>query len=238
MLTVAILAGGAGTRLTSITKTLPKALVEISGKPFIFYQLSYLQKQGVKKVVICSGYMGEMIESAVGDGSKFNLKISYSSDGSKLLGTGGAIKKALPKLGDQFFILYGDTFLPINFNLVQQTYFLENYPLLMTILKNNGQWDRSNVLLKKNNLVDYNKKKPKNKMSYIDYGLCVVSADIFKNYNQNSYIDLSEIYEKLSKCNKIKALEVFERFYEIGTPKSLQETKRYFSKFNKKKFLN
>lgn len=148
MLTVAILAGGAGTRLTSITKTLPKALVEISGKPFIFYQLSYLQKQGVKKVVICSGYMGEMIESAVGDGSKFNLKISYSSDGSKLLGTGGAIKKALPKLGDQFFILYGDTFLPINFNLVQQTYFLENYPLLMTILKNNGQWDRSNVLLK------------------------------------------------------------------------------------------
>jgi NDP-sugar pyrophosphorylase family protein len=177
--------------------------------------------------------MGEMIQSTVGDGSKFNLKISYSSDGSKLLGTGGAIKKALPRLGNQFFILYGDTFLPINFNHVQEVYFLDSYPLLMTVLKNNGQWDRSNVLLKENNVVDYSKKKPTNAMHYIDYGLSVVSADIFKNYDQNSYIDLSEIYEELSKYNKIKALEVFERFYEIGTPKSLLETEGYFLKLKK-----
>jgi NDP-sugar pyrophosphorylase family protein len=233
MLTVAILAGGKGTRLLSIAKTQPKALIKVLGKPFIFYQLYYLQKQGIKKVVICTGHMGEMIRSAVGDGSKFNLKISYSSDGSKLLGTGGAIKKALPKLGDEFFILYGDTFLPINFNLVQEVYFLDKYPLLMTVLKNNGQWDRSNVLLKENNLVDYNKQKPTDGMQYIDYGLSIISADIFKNYDQNSYIDLSEIYEELSKYNKIKALEVFERFYEIGTPKSLLETEGYFLKLNK-----
>jgi NDP-sugar pyrophosphorylase family protein len=192
-----------------------------------------LQKQGVKKVVICTGHMGEMIQSTVGDGSKFNLKISYSSDGSKLLGTGGAIKKALPRLGNQFFILYGDTFLPINFNHVQEVYFLDSYTLLMKVLKNNGQWDRSNVLLKENNVVDYSKKKPTNAMHYIDYGLSVASADIFKNYDQNSYIDLSEIYEELSKYNKIKALEVFERFYEIGTPKSLLETEKYFLKLNK-----
>jgi len=233
MLTVAILAGGKGTRLLSIAKTQPKALIKVLGKPFIFYQLYYLQKQGIKKVVICIGHMGEMIQSAVGDGSKFNLKISYSSDGSKLLGTGGAIKKALPRLGDEFFILYGDTFLPINFNLVQEAYFSDNYPLLMTVLKNNGRWDRSNVLLKKNNLVDYNKQKSTNSMHYIDYGLSIISADIFKNYDQNSYIDLSEIYEELSKYNKIKALEVFERFYEIGTPKSLLETEKYFLKLNK-----
>jgi NDP-sugar pyrophosphorylase family protein len=233
MLTVAILAGGKGTRLLSIAKTQPKALIKILGKPFIFYQLHYLQKQGIKKIVICTGHMGEMIQSAVGDGSKFNLKISYSSDGSKLLGTGGAIKKALPKLGDEFFILYGDTFLPINFNLVQEAYFSDNYPLLMTVLKNNSRWDRSNVLLKENNLVKYNKQKSTNSMHYIDYGLSVISADIFKNYNQNSYIDLSEIYEELSKYNKIKALEVFERFYEIGTPKSLLETEGYFLKLNK-----
>ena len=233
MLTVAILAGGKGTRLLSITKTQPKALIKVSGKPFIFYQLYYLQKQGIKKVVICTGHMGEMIQSAVGDGSKFNLKISYSSDGSKLLGTGGAIKKALPRLGDEFFILYGDTFLPINFNLVQEAYFSDNYPLLMTVLKNNSRWGRSNVLLKKNNLVDYNKQKSTNSMHYIDYGLSVISANIFKNYDQNLYIDLSEIYEELSKYNKIKALEVFERFYEIGTPKSLLVTEKYFSKLNK-----
>ena len=125
MLPVAILAGGLATRLRPITETVPKALVEVAGEPFIFRQLDYLRNQGIRRVVLCLGYLGEMIQEIVGDGSKFELDISYSHDGPVLLGTGGAIKQALPLLGEQFFVLYGDSFLPVDFAPVERA-FLES----------------------------------------------------------------------------------------------------------------
>ena len=229
MLPVAILAGGLATRLYPITKTIPKALIEVSGKPFIFHQLSYLHNQGIRKVVLCIGYLGEQIKSLVGDGSKFELEISYSTDGSELLGTGGAIKKALPLLGDNFFILYGDTFLPIKFDVVENAYFSNDYKALMTILKNEGQWDKSNILFKNNILLKYNKKKPSKDMKYIDYGLSVVSAEIFTKYTNKTAFDISSIFESLSIKKQLKGFEVYERFYEIGTPNGLNDTEKYFS---------
>ena len=189
MFPVAILSGGLATRLHPITKTLPKALVQVSGQPFIFHQLKFLQKQGVRKVIICIGHFGEMIKSCVGDGSQFGLKILYSSEGEKLLGTGGAIKKALSKLGEHFFVLYGDTFLPINFKLVEKAYLSSEKLCLMTVLKNDGKWDRSNVLFEKNNLIEYNKRKPKVEMKYIDYGLSVLSAKLFNTYSNKSIFE-------------------------------------------------
>jgi MurNAc alpha-1-phosphate uridylyltransferase len=230
MLPVAILTGGLATRLQPITLTIPKSLVKVAGKPFIFYQLKYLRQQGIKKVILCTGHLGQMIKSYVGDGSRFNLKILYSSDGNKLLGTGGAIKKALPLLGDKFFVLYGDTFLPIKFNNVEKTFLLCKKLCLMTILKNQGKWDRSNVLFKKNLLVKYNKKKPSAKMEYIDYGLSILSASIFDAYSNKKRFDLSSIFETLSAKRQIKGFEVYERFYEIGTLKSIKETEKYLNK--------
>ena len=112
MLPVAILSGGLATRLRPITEKIPKALVEVAGKPFILWQLAYLKSQGVNKVVICTGYLGEMIEKMVGNGRDIGLEVIYSRDGPHLLGTGGALKQALPFLGDAFFVLYGDSFLP------------------------------------------------------------------------------------------------------------------------------
>ena len=202
MLPVAILSGGLATRLHPITKTLPKALIRVSGQPFIFHQLKFLRKQGIRKVVICIGHFGEMIKSCVGDGTKFDLKILYSSEGEKLLGTGGAIKKALPKLGENFFVLYGDTFLPINFNLVEKAYLSSDKLCMMTVLKNDGKWDQSNVLFKKNKLIEYNKRKPIVEMKYIDYGLSVLSASVFNNYSNKSIFDLSDLYESLSLQKK------------------------------------
>ena len=230
MLPVAILAGGLAKRLRPITNTVPKAIVEISGKPFIFHQLSYLRKQGIKKVVICTGYLGKMIEDQVGNGSRFDMKVFYSSDGSKLLGTGGAIKKALPILGNKFFILYGDTFLPIRFNFVEQEYLSNNLLALMTVLKNNSKWDKSNVLFKNNKLIQYNKKKPSNNMKYIDYGLSAVSAKIFDSYSNQSFFDLSEVFEKLSLNNQLGGFRVYKRFYEIGNPRGFIETEKYLLK--------
>ena len=223
MLPIAILSGGLATRLHPVTKILPKALIRISGQPFIFHQLKFLRKQGIRKVVICIGHLGDMIKSCVGDGSKFDLKILYSSEGEKLLGTGGAIKKALPKLGENFFVLYGDTFLPINFNLVKKAYMLSDKLCMMTILKNDGKWDQSNVLFKKNKLIEYNKRKPKIEMKYIDYGLSILSADVFKTYLNKSIFDLSDLYESLSLQKKIEGYQVYERFYEIGSKEGIKE---------------
>lgn len=233
MFPVAILAGGLAKRLGPITKNIPKALIEISGKPFIFHQLSYLHKQGIRKVIICIGHLGEKIKSLVGNGSKFDLDISYSSDGLKLLGTGGAIKKALSKLGDDFFILYGDTFLPIRFDTVQKAYLSSNRLCLMTTLKNDSKLDKSNVLFKNNQLIEYNKKNPSIDMNYIDYGLSVISANIFNRYQKETFLDLSDIFEKLSKEKQLKGFEVYERFYEIGSPHGIKETEEYLLNFYK-----
>jgi NDP-sugar pyrophosphorylase family protein len=233
MLPVAILVGGLATRLYPITLTIPKSLVKVAGKPFIFYQLKYLRRQGIKKVVLCTGHLGEMIKSYVGDGSKFDLKILYSSDGNKLLGTGGAIKKALPLLGDKFFVLYGDTFLPIKFDLIEKDFLSSNKLCLITVLKNNDKWDKSNIFFENNLLIKYNKKNPSIKMEYIDYGLSAVSASIFDSYSNGIFFDLSNVYETLSTKKQLKGFEVYERFYEIGTPNSLLETEKYLLNSNK-----
>jgi hypothetical protein len=233
MLPVAILAGGLATRLYPITLTIPKSLVKVAGKPFIFYQLKYLRQQGIKKVVLCTGHLGEMIKSYVGDGSKFDLKILYSLDGNKLLGTGGAIKKALPLLGDKFFVLYGDTFLPIKFDLIEKDFLSSNKLCLITVLKNNDKWDKSNIFFENNLLIKYNKKNPSIKMEYIDYGLSAVSASIFDSYSNGIFFDLSNVYETLSTKKQLKGFEVYERFYEIGTPNSLLETEKYLLNSNK-----
>jgi len=233
MLPVAILAGGLATRLYPITLTIPKSLVKVAGKPFIFYQLKYLRQQGIKKVDLCTGHLGEMIKSYVGDGSKFDLKILYSLDGNKLLGTGGAIKKALPLLGDKFFVLYGDTFLPIKFDLIEKDFLSSNKLCLITVLKNNDKWDKSNIFFENNLLIKYNKKNPSIKMEYIDYGLSAVSASIFDSYSNGIFFDLSNVYETLSTKKQLKGFEVYERFYEIGTPNSLLETEKYLLNSNK-----
>jgi NDP-sugar pyrophosphorylase family protein len=226
--TVAILAGGLATRLRPITETIPKALVAVSGQPFIKRQLAYLRDQGVSRVVLCVGYLGNMIEEVVGNGKQFGLSVSYAPDGPNLLGTGGALKKALPFLGDDFFVLYGDSFLPINFLQVQQAYVDSKQQALMTVLKNGDCWDKSNVLFKNGRLVEYNKHAPRPGMTYIDYGLGVLSADVLAPYPAYKPFDLAEVYKALSIKGQLAGLEVHERFYEIGSHEGLKEAEDYF----------
>jgi NDP-sugar pyrophosphorylase family protein len=228
MFPVAILAGGLATRLRPITETIPKALVDVAGKPFIVRQLSYLREQGISRVVLCIGYLGNMVRDVVGSGESFGLEVSYSEDGPNLLGTGGALAKATPLLGDDFFVLYGDSFLPVSFSAVQDAYEKSGRPALMTVLKNQNQWDTSNVLFKDSQLLEYNKRSPRAEMTYIDYGLGVVSASVLKQRPVGQSFDLADVYQGLSLQGQLAGLEVHERFYEIGSHTGLKETEDYF----------
>ena len=234
MLPVAILAGGLATRLRPITETIPKALIEIAGEPFIFHQLRYLHKQGLTSVVLCIGYLGEMIQELVGDGSHFGVQVSYSFDGPKLLGTGGAIKAAMPLLGNNFFIFYGDSFLPIDFKAVEKAYLSSNKLGLMTVLKNENQWDKSNVIYQNDSLIEYNKEEIKPNMNYIDYGLGILNSDVFHAYPVEESFDLSKVYNQLSLNKQLYGYEVFERFYEIGSHQGILETEEYLTSREKK----
>jgi NDP-sugar pyrophosphorylase family protein len=229
MMPVAILAGGLATRLRPITKKIPKALIQVAGKPFIFHQLQYLHKEGIRKVVLCLGYLCEMIEKEVGDGSKFDLDITYSYDGDFLLGTGGAIKKALSLLDENFYVLYGDSFLPIHYRPVEETFLKSKKPALMTVILNENKWDKSNVIFKDGLVLEYNKEEPKPAMKFIDYGLGILSKSLFDNYEEKVVFDLADLYHLLSIQNRLAGFEVNERFYEIGSHQGIKEAELYLS---------
>ena len=143
---VAILAGGLATRLRPITEKIPKSLVPVAGKPFLAHQLELLHARGIRRAVLCIGHLGEMIQRDFGDGAAFGVKLDYSFDGEKLLGTGGAIKRALPLLGDEFFVLYGDSYLPVEYAPVAEFFHRSGKPGLMTVYRNEGSYDTSNVV--------------------------------------------------------------------------------------------
>jgi MurNAc alpha-1-phosphate uridylyltransferase len=227
-LPVAILAGGLATRLRPITEKIPKSLVEVAGEPFIIRQLDYLHRQRVRDVVLCIGYLGEMIKAVVGDGSRFGLTVSYSMDGPVLLGTGGALRRASPFLGEACFVLYGDSYLPVDFGAIEAEFCASSQPALMTILYNEDRWDKSNVLLVDGKLAEYNKRAPRPDFAYIDYGLSIVRREIIESCPANRAFDLANVYHTLSLEKRLHGYEVFKRFYEIGSPGGLMETDEFF----------
>jgi len=231
-LPVAILAGGLSTRLRPITETIPKALVEVAGRPFIDCQIEMLVSQGLTEIILCVGYLGEMIEHHLGEGSQFGAKISYSHDGNQLLGTGGALLNALPLLGEEFYVLYGDSYLPIDFTVVGSAFKESGKPGLMTVFLNEGNWDRSNVLFEDGDILAYDKKDPSSRMKHIDYGLEVFRKEIFKCTPVSGVFDLGELLHDLVCNRQIAGYEVRDRFYEIGSHAGLKELDKFLK--NKK----
>ena len=230
MFPVAILAGGLGTRLGAMTENRPKALIELAGKPFVCHQLEYIRCQGVTQIVMCTGYLSEQIEAVIKDGHAFALEVRYSRDGPAALGTGGALRQALPLLEEHFFVLYGDSFLPCNFQAVQNAFVHCGKPALMTVLRNEDRWDKSNVLFHDGRIVEYNKRARRAEMSHIDYGLGVLSATVLARYRQGEAFDLGDVYRELSLADRLAGYEVRERFYEIGSPQGLEDAEAYFLK--------
>jgi NDP-sugar pyrophosphorylase family protein len=229
-LPVAILAGGLATRLLPITETIPKALVDVAGTPFIMRQLDYLRRQGVGRVVLCVGFLGEQIEAVVGDGSASGLSVSYSQDWPHLMGTGGALKQALPLLDSRFLVRYGDSYLPIDFAAVERSFLASGKPALMTVQRNADRWDKSNVLFRDNVIVEYDKRAPTPDMRHIDYGLGAISARVLLDESATEPFDLADIYHRLSLSGQLAGYEVHERFYEIGSHQGLAEAADYFKR--------
>ncbi len=221
--TVALLAGGLATRLRPITETIPKSLVTVAGEPFLAHQLRLLHAQGFRRAVLCVGHLGEAIQREVGDGGAFGMRLEYSFDGPKLLGTGGAIQRALPLLGEAFVVLYGDSYLPMDYAAAVGTFVASGKPGLMTVFYNQGQWDTSNVVFADGTIRRYDKKELTPDMQHIDYGLGILRAEALAAYPQDEAFDLAEVYRDLSRAGQLAGYEVRHRFYEIGSPKGLAE---------------
>lgn len=226
-LPVAILAGGLATRLRPLTETIPKVLIELNGEPFLAHQLRLLSSRGIERVVLSVGYRGEMIQDFVGDGSRFGLDVEVCSDGPVLLGTAGAVRRALPLLSENFFVLYGDSYLPCDYSAVGDAFLRSGKHGLMTVFRNDGKFDSSNVEYRGGQIVRYDKKITTPSMKHIDYGLGAFRADIFAGLPDGVPCDLATVYQTLLSSGDLAAFDVPERFYEIGSLQGIEETSEY-----------
>jgi NDP-sugar pyrophosphorylase family protein len=230
MFPVAILAGGLATRLHPLTTSVPKALLEIRGEPFIAHQLRLLRSRGVEQVVLCIGHLGNLIRDFVGSGRQFGLTVRYSEDGPALLGTAGAIQRAIPLLGETFFVLYGDSYLPCDYVGVAETFEQSKKQALMTVYRNEGEFDASNVEFEKGKIIAYSKTARTPEMKFIDYGLGAFHSSAFGLLDGKGPHDLANLYQELLHRGQLAGYEAQDRFYEIGSRAGIDDLSGYLSR--------
>jgi NDP-sugar pyrophosphorylase family protein len=218
-----ILAGGVATRLGAQAADLPKTLVSVAGRPFADHQLTWLAEQGVGDVVYCIGYRGDQIRDYVGDGERWGLKVTYVDEGSDLRGTGGALRLALDEgaLAEHFAVLYGDSYLRVDLPGIFAAFESSGRPALMTVLRNEGRWDRSNADFDGALVTRYS--KTEGDFSWIDYGLSILARDVVARIPTDEPADLANLFAELSRQGQLGGFEVVGRFYEIGSPEGLAE---------------
>lgn len=225
---VCILAGGLGTRLGARVADTPKPLLEVAGEPFLIHQLRLLSRSGVHEVVLCVGYHGELIQARIGEW-QLGIEVRYSFDAVPGRdGTLGAIRRAAPLLGERFLVLYGDTYLRIDYADVARRWRQSGLPAVMTVLRNEGRWDTSNAIFRDGMVLCHDKRSPSPEMQWIDYGLGGLHADVLDRVPASEH-DLSSLYGQLARDGELLGLAASERFYEIGTAQSLQETAAFLA---------
>jgi NDP-sugar pyrophosphorylase family protein len=222
-----ILCGGLGTRLGDIAKNIPKSMININGRPFLQHQIEKLKKQGIEDILLCVGHLSNIIEEYFGDGSKFDIKIEYSHDGVEPLGPIGALKKAEPYLNDVFFMMYGDSYLSIDFQEVYEFFTQFDKLGCMVVFKNHDKYDKSNLIVKNDMVVGYGDKNRTKDMVYIDYGTTALHKNSLNIIPPNKFFTTKEFFSKLIEKQELLAYEAKERFYHIGTPASLEELKKF-----------
>jgi NDP-sugar pyrophosphorylase family protein len=231
---VVILAGGLGTRVRHVAGDLPKALLPVRGEPFVHHQLRLLRRQGVREVVLVTGYRGELIVDAVGDGGAFGLAVSYVDEGEELHGTAGALRVALDAdaLPGWFAVLYGDSYLPIDLAPVWAAFAEAGRPALLTVLRNEDRWDRSNAVLDRGKITLYDKRPEASdpRMAWIDYGLGVLARRVVESVPAAVVADLADVYRELSSRGELAGLEVTSRFYEVGSPEGIADLEEYLGR--------
>jgi NDP-sugar pyrophosphorylase family protein len=223
---IAVLVGGLAKRMGRLTENLPKSMLKVAGKPFIAHQLELFQRERIRRVVLCTGHLSEIIEAFVGDGSQFGLQVSYSIEPGRLLGTGGALRQALPLLGPEFLVIYGDSYLDVAFAPVIDAFRQSGATGLMTVFHNAGRWDTSNVEWNGTRILKYSK-TPMPRMMHIDYGLAVLKASAFDSTLPGQCFDLAATYGALVAAGDMAGYSVNHRFYEVGSVTGLAETEVY-----------
>ncbi len=225
---VCILAGGRGTRLGERVRDTPKPLLEVAGEPFLIHQLRLLAEHGAREVVLCVGYLGERIRARIG-GERFGVDVRYSFDADPGLdGTLGAIRRAIGMLGERFLVLYGDTYLRIDYGAVARRWGASGLPAVMSVLRNDGRWDTSNVAYRDGMVLRHDKRSPTPDMRWIDYGLGGLTVHALDRVPASEG-ELAVLYELLAQRGELLGFEAFERFYEIGTSRALVETEAFFT---------
>jgi NDP-sugar pyrophosphorylase family protein len=225
-----ILAGGLATRMRPLTLQLPKSMLQIKGRPFLEYQLELLKEYEIKDILLCVGYRGELIKDHFGDGRKFGVNLSYSFDGDKLLGTAGALKKAYKLLGENFFLMYGDSYLPYDYQEIEK-HFRDSVKLsLMVAYRNQNRFDKSNLLIQDGMIKLYDKTLRGENLEYIDAGLSILKKEVLNLVPEEEPYDLEELYRTLISEEEMSAYEVKQRFYQIGSFEGLEEFKNLVEK--------
>jgi NDP-sugar pyrophosphorylase family protein len=231
VLPVAVLVGGLGTRLRGVTgDSLPKALVPVNGRPFIDLKLAQLRDQGAERVVMLTGYGGEAIRQHLGDAA-FGLSITYVDEGATLLGTGGAVFRGLPRLGDAFWVTYGDTLLSVDVPAAEASFLAGDALGLMTVYRNENRLEPSNARVQDGVVVAYGKNPRPPGARHIDYGMLAFRRDAFAGRVESEAFDLADLLHSLVTRDQLVAFEVTERFHDIGTPAALRETERFVARF-------
>jgi NDP-sugar pyrophosphorylase family protein len=228
-----ILAGGMGTRMQNVLKGQPKSLLPIHERPFLYYQLTWLARQGITEVVLCIGYGGADIQRYAGDGRTWGLSLRYVDEGGDLRGTGGALRLAYDKgfLEPGFFVTYGDSFLPIPFAPIWAAFQSQAEPALMVVLKNEGRWEKSNARFDGKKVVLYDKKQAASDMLYVDYGLLALKAEVIKQEIPSGQVyDVAELLHRLSVGGDLAGYEAHKRFFEVGSPGGLADFSAFLTK--------
>jgi NDP-sugar pyrophosphorylase family protein len=209
--------------LRPLTNATPKSLIEVAGEPFLAHQLRLIRAGGIREVVLCCGFCGDQIEDFVGNGCEFDLSVTYSHDGNRPLGTGGALRAALPLLGRYFLVMYGDSWLTEPIEPLWRAFIDSQKPALMSVFRNDNRWGASNAHYSNGLVLRYDNHHPCPTMRYIDYGLEAMDAAVFTRWAVRSF-DLADVWTALAGHSLLAGYETVGRFYEIGSFTGLQET--------------
>jgi len=220
---IAILAGGLGERITPIIGSMPKSLAPVNERVFLDYQLDLLQRSGFTEVVLCTGHRGDQIRAHLDSRSDSSLKIHFSDDGDRPLGTAGAIRNAEALLADEFFLTYGDSYLPIDYRAVGEAFRSSTKLALMVVYRNHDRLARSNVVVQGSIVKVYDKEKRHPGMDYINYGISVIHKDALSIIPKDTPFSQEDFYHRLISEQQLAFYETPVRFYEIGSPGGLEE---------------
>jgi MurNAc alpha-1-phosphate uridylyltransferase len=225
---VVILAGGLGTRMLPRTERVPKILLPVAGRPFGAWLLSRLASAGYTDALLCVGHLGGMVRDELGDGSAFGIRAAYSEDGERLLGTAGALRRALGLLEETFLVTYGHSYLP--FDYLGPLRDLRAHPEAagtMAVYRNEDRFDTSNTAVSGDRVVRYEKRArgapPDPALAFIDYGATALRREVVAALPAGEPHDLAAVQRDLAREGKLRACVAERRFFEIGSPEGLAD---------------